>query len=404
MNSQDFKLSKPISTIPARYEKLEIIIHSVDGEDKRVTVVLFDVDGVFLSEERCFDVSALAVHEMLYSPRYLNLDTYQFRTDYSDQEIKEIRAEVFSNDEVLDRFKQMGLNSNWDMLFVTFSILYIELMRNADLKMEGMDLADIQGVGGMMNTQEVDYKKVVEFLKGDTYTKDSIYDALMAYAREKLNIEDASAFEMAGPIWEKGQYKYQEWYLGSSDVKTSTGIEAEELDKPGFIHDEEWIVAPEDIRGMLKRLLEAGVEIGVATGRPRQETLIPFHQERLMDIFRNNRISTASEVLAAEATDQAEGSLAKPHPYSYLWSLYEHDEVHFEDALNQRNISDDKVVIVGDSVADYYCAEAIGAEFIATLTGLTGRAIIPNFEALGVTDMVEDVLGVEEIILKNHHS
>ncbi|WP_051683065.1 HAD family hydrolase [Salinicoccus luteus] len=369
-----------------------------------MTVVLFDVDGVFLSEERCFDVSALAVHEMLYSPRYLNLNTYQFRTDYSDQEIKDIRAEVFSNDEVLDRFKQMGLNSNWDMLFVTFSILYIELMKDAQVNFENVDIADIQEVGRMMDTQKADYSKVVDFLKGDIYTKDSIYDALMAYAREKLDLTDASAFEMSGAIWATGQYKYQEWYLGSKDVKTSTGIEAEEPDKPGFINDEEWIVAPEDIRGMLKRLLDAGVEIGVATGRPRQETLIPFHQERLMDLFRDNRISTASEVLAAEATEQAEGSLAKPHPYSYLWSLYEHDETHFEDAVNQRNLSDDKIFIVGDSVADYYCAEAIGSDFIATLTGLTGRAIIPNFEALGVDHMVDSVLGVEEIILKNHHS
>ena len=376
----------------------------MNREDNSVTVVLFDVDGVFLSEERCFDVSALAVHEMLYSPRYLNLNTYQFRTDYSDQEIKDIRAEVFSNDEVLDRFKQMGLNSNWDMLFVTFSILYIELMKDVQVNFEDVDIAAIQEVGRMMDTQKVDYSKVVDFLKGDIYTKDSIYDALMAYAREKLNIADASAFEMSGAIWATGQYKYQEWYLGSKDVKTSTGIEAEEPDKPGFINDEEWIVDPEDIRGMLKRLLDAGVEIGVATGRPRQETLIPFHQERLMDLFRDNRISTASEVLAAEATEEAEGSLAKPHPYSYLWSLYEHDETHFEDAVNQRNLSDDKIFIVGDSVADYYCAEAIGSDFIATLTGLTGRAIIPNFEALGVNHMVDSVLGVEEIILKNHHS
>ncbi|TVT28179.1 HAD family hydrolase [Salinicoccus cyprini] len=369
-----------------------------------MTVVLFDVDGVFLSEERCFDVSALAVHELLYSPRYLNLDTYQFRTDYSDKEINEIRAETFSNDEVLDRFKQMGLNSNWDMLFVTFSIVYIELMKDAKLNVENVDIADIHSVGEMLGLQKANYAKVVDFLKADDYTKDTIYDALMAYVRRNLGIEDAQAFEMSGPIWRIGQYKYQEWYLGSRDVKTSTGIEPEEADKPGFIHDEEWIVDPEDIRGMLNRLLEAGVEIGVATGRPRQETLIPFQQERLTDIFRDNRISTASEVLAAEAVDEVEVSLAKPHPYSYLWSLYAHDVNRFKDAVDQNNISDDLIFIIGDSVADYYCAESIGSEFIATLTGLTGHAIIPRFEALGVEHMVDTVLGVEEIILKSHHS
>ena len=37
--------------------------------------ILFDVDGVFLSEERCFDVSALTVYEMLYSDQFLNLQS-----------------------------------------------------------------------------------------------------------------------------------------------------------------------------------------------------------------------------------------------------------------------------------------------------------------------------------------
>ena len=34
--------------------------------------ILFDVDGVFLSEERCFDVSAITVAELLSSPDFLN--------------------------------------------------------------------------------------------------------------------------------------------------------------------------------------------------------------------------------------------------------------------------------------------------------------------------------------------
>ena len=35
--------------------------------------VIFDVDGVLLSEERYFDVSALTVWEWLYSPYYMGL-------------------------------------------------------------------------------------------------------------------------------------------------------------------------------------------------------------------------------------------------------------------------------------------------------------------------------------------
>src|SRR5699024_9437434 len=80
-----------------------------------MTTILFDVDGVFLSEERCFDVSALTVEELLYSPRYLNLDGRKFRTDYTNEEISRIRSTIFADDRVLKRFKEAGLNSNWDM-------------------------------------------------------------------------------------------------------------------------------------------------------------------------------------------------------------------------------------------------------------------------------------------------
>lgn len=369
-----------------------------------MTMVLFDVDGVFLSEERCFDVSALAVNEMLYSPRYLNLGKEKFKINYTDEEIDSIRASIFSGDEVLERFKKMGLNSNWDMLFVTFSVIYINLIKNSNVNVEHVDISDIYAVGEMLGDVEVDYSCAVDFLKDGNYTKDTIYTALIDYARQRIDIKNPEIFDMHGPIWKTGQYKYQEWYLGSTDVKTSTGMEAEEEEKQGFINDEEWIRPPEDIKDMLKRLLEAGIEVGVATGRPRQETLIPFHQQGLMDLFRSNRISTASEVLAAEGAEGIDVSLAKPHPFSYLWSLYEHDETYFSDAVNKRNISDDKIFIIGDSIADFYCADAIGVDFIATLTGLTGKEIIPSFEALGVTNMVESVLETEEIILKSHHN
>ena len=33
-------------------------------------MILFDVDGVFLSEERCFDTTALTVWELLDAPAF----------------------------------------------------------------------------------------------------------------------------------------------------------------------------------------------------------------------------------------------------------------------------------------------------------------------------------------------
>ena len=84
--------------------------------------ILFDVDGVFLSEERCFDVSALTVEELLKSDDFLGLDSAQNFNHMNDELIEDIRTQVFLNDQILNQLKSLGLNSNWDMLFVVFSI------------------------------------------------------------------------------------------------------------------------------------------------------------------------------------------------------------------------------------------------------------------------------------------
>ena len=43
--------------------------------------VIFDVDGVLLSEKRYFDVSALVVWEWYYSPRYMHLKPERITAD-----------------------------------------------------------------------------------------------------------------------------------------------------------------------------------------------------------------------------------------------------------------------------------------------------------------------------------
>ena len=89
--------------------------------------ILFDVDGVFLSEERCFDVSAITVAELLSSPDFLNcgIDIH-FDGNLTENDINKIRKNVFNHDRILNQLKSLGLNSNWDMLFIVFSIHLID--------------------------------------------------------------------------------------------------------------------------------------------------------------------------------------------------------------------------------------------------------------------------------------
>lgn len=81
--------------------------------------VIFDVDGVLLSEERYYDVSALTVWEILYGRQYMGLPSEREDFDASavtDGQIAAIRSEVWGKDSLLSWLKQRGINSNWDMV------------------------------------------------------------------------------------------------------------------------------------------------------------------------------------------------------------------------------------------------------------------------------------------------
>lgn len=57
--------------------------------------ILFDVDGVFLSEERCFDVSALTVYELLMDKCYLGLHSHIDWETLTDNDNKTLGIEFF---------------------------------------------------------------------------------------------------------------------------------------------------------------------------------------------------------------------------------------------------------------------------------------------------------------------
>ena len=67
---------------------------TINYDLKKIKALVFDVDGVFLSEERCFDVSALTVYEMLMSKDYIGLDPSIPFENLSDEQITEIRLPV----------------------------------------------------------------------------------------------------------------------------------------------------------------------------------------------------------------------------------------------------------------------------------------------------------------------
>ena len=371
--------------------------------------ILFDVDGVLLSEERYFDASALTVWEMLYSPSYTGLATEAFEPAPEEAVIRRVRAEVFANDNVLNFVKTRGINANWDMVYLTYSYHLIALLEklaetnstevkeilaaqiNRDAINRVRELA--QGVAF-----EVDYAAFVTDFEKSTAEKQGLLLYLNDIAREKTGVE-TDIFSRNSELWDLCQETFQEWYLGDRLIADSIGREAFQKGKKGFLDDEIPIVEPAKMAEVLAELKERGYTLGIGTGRPRIETVEPLKAMGLLQYFDENRVVTASDVLDAEKRYPERAPLAKPQPYCYIkgmLGMHTDDADCFALALPIEN--GEEVLVVGDSVADYMAARSIGCKFAATLTGLTGQEARAKFEELKADYILDDMREILTIL------
>ena len=371
--------------------------------------ILFDVDGVFLSEERCFDVSAITVAELLSSPDFLNCDIdIHFDGNLTENDINKIRRNVFNNDRILNQLKSLGLNSNWDMLFIVFSIHLIDKAKQLKPSLRDQLLDELlftketlKEIAKDLTDKTINYSLPYDVIASFRNGKDAIYEDLEVYAKNQLELNNTSLFKLKSALWTLAKDIYQEWYLGK-DLFTKVEEGTALLDfKKGFIYEEVILKPQEEIQLLLQHLKEAGYHLAIATGRPRTETIIPFESLGLKSYFDDEHIVTASEVLDAESDYPEYQPLGKPNPFSYIATLNGNDRNRYKEyATHQENIvNKDEVYIVGDSLADLLSAKKIGATFIGTLTGLKGDKAQPELEEYGADYIVEDVTKIRNILL-----
>lgn len=368
--------------------------------------VLFDVDGVFLSEERCFDVSALTVYELLHSQSFLNLKSSISLENLTENDIQQIRKDMFIDDKILNQLKSLGLNSNWDMLFIVISTHLIELLKKVegsklDLSNDNFSEATLKDYANKLNGAQINIETPLQFLSKATSGKENIYHDLIAFAKEELNVEDASIFELKSKFWDIAQEVYQEWYLGTELYEEVEHKTARTTYKNGYIKEEVVLVDIDKVTQLLEDLKQAGYQIGIATGRPRTETLVPFETIGWLKQFDEFHIGTASEVLNAETTYPEHKPLGKPNPFSYLIANSGNDsEKYLTYIQNQKMIfENENIYIVGDSLADLLSAKKTGATFIGTLTGLKGQAAKAELESYDADYIVNNVLDIRNILL-----
>lgn len=103
---------------------------------------------------------------------------------------------------------------------------------------------------------------------------------------------------------------FQEIYLGKSLFTQTEKTRPVFWKKRGLMDREKLVFRPQ----LLDKLKEAGIQMGIATGRPRFEAIFALRKFEILDYF--DAVTTMGEVKEAEQTMKM--SLRKPHPYSLI--------------------------------------------------------------------------------------
>lgn len=320
--------------------------------DKYDTII-FDMDGVITSEQNYWNSAALVVREYLTSEKYFGNEKIN-AADMSSN-VAKIRSEVFAGDSIINELKSRGVNSNWDLGYVTLCISLI--------------------------TGSSDPESILEYSKGLGANILDEYDKLAQQAADKLGIDSAEA-SRSGRMWSDMRDCFQEWFLGDKAFSREYGREPVQSGKPGLMHSEKPIIGMDELKRMLRELSESK-RVCTGTGRPYIELEAPLKSWDVMKYFAPDGLCNYDHVMEAERKTGM-NALTKPHPYMFLKALYGTDYDDF------RLINGDydglfikKTIVVGDAGADILAAKAMGADFCAVLTGIAGKSGRRYFEELG---------------------
>lgn len=374
-----------------------------------VKTVLFDVDGVLLSEERYFDMSALAVWEVLLSPNYLGIDAEKFKTNLTDDEINNIRKEIFIDDSVLKFLKAGGLNANWDMIYLTAAYQLLHLLEQVKDELENkiekwltneIDRKILLEIGEALAGRNLtfDFPKFLDDFQSAEPTQQGLMDHLDYLSKEKFGVE-TRMFGKMDQLWSTCELVSQEWYVGDEHVLESTGRPSVQTGKAGFMSDEKVLADKDKIADLFDILTNSGVRIGIGTGRPELETIEPFKALDWIKHFDTSYIVTADDVLRAERAYPEGLSLSKPHPFTYIKALSGKMKTDDECLAEELPIENgNETLIVGDSLADLLAARKMGCLFAAVLTGLSGQDARAEFEEYNADYILDGVLDVKDLV------
>ncbi len=371
--------------------------------------IIFDLDGVITSEEAYWDTAGLVIHELLYSSQYWHVMQKAASQQYlpaTDAVASHLLGDETLPQQVIIGLKARAINSNWDTCYAGFCWYLIELLaqipditpllplRPADngwiaaFRQKLSDVPDLQisaqGLYALFDLPVFADVRGMEFLQR--------FDS---YASERLGQSIAGVFARYSPSWLFCQDLFQEWYLGDAFYAQSYGHAPQQTGKPGCIHFERPLFPSEQLRAMLDALRSQGYMLGIATGRPRHEAIVPLEEYGLLPYFSEAHIVTDTDVIQAEEALRAAGDmtmLVKPHPFPFLRAANPAYRVG-DPATTWGSF-----IVVGDTTSDTVGGRAAGALTVAVLTGARTAEARRALEASQPDFMIEDVRKLPELL------
>ncbi len=370
--------------------------------------VIFDIDGVLLSEERYFDVSALTVWEILYSQKYLGLPGERDDFDaasVTEGQIAACRKEVWGSDKLLAWLKSRGINSNWDMvhayLITVFWLMGETFYRRSEGEKLALSFHEAKNLPQMgKELMGLPMPKAAEILaKWDASIPDGVQGEEVFTVLGKAMADTFAApvdwAALRSDFWKIHTEAFQAWYLGDDCFISLMHHVPYHPGKPGFLSREVPLAPAAAIKSMFRELKSMGYDIAIATGRAREEMEIPFKFFGWQEEFDPLYMATASD--AGESARLLGGPvLDKPNGFIFSAAIFgrkrENYRAYSEESMQPA--AADEIYVCGDSYSDILGSRRAGASCIGILTGLEGKGAIPMFEKENVPylERVTDVV------------
>lgn len=343
------------------FADIEVKMKLANFLDKYNTII-FDMDGVITSEDNYWNCAALTVWE------YLSWNSgKKISASECMENISKIRQKVFCNDELISVLKGKGVNSNWDLGYVTVLIAWI--------------------CNGKYNWEN--FQVVLEYAKELPENIIDAYASLAVECAEKTGF-DYDWLKRNELMWQTMRDIFQQWFLGDKLFKERFGYSPINLGKSGLLYREEPIIDKSVLQELL-HLLSRNKRVCTGTGRPYIEMIQPVTDWNIKQYFAPDGLCNYDHVVEAEK-ELSSNALTKPHPYMFLKALYGTDYDNTRLVNGDYDKSKIKTtLIVGDAGADILAAQAMGADFCAVLTGIQGRGARDYFGQLNATYILNSV-------------